>query len=87
MISKLTLSSQVINTLEQSDDPWGIKDENSCFIYGNSATKRFIHDFKKSFDYEGLYDDELNWDGAEFAKEFIAHDKSVMVKRKKSMFS
>ncbi|NHB96577.1 helix-turn-helix transcriptional regulator [Photorhabdus stackebrandtii] len=83
MNSKLTISAQVINTLEQSNDPWGIKDENSCFIYGNSATKKFIHDFKKSFDYEGLYDDELNWDGAEFAKEFIDHDKSVMANGKR----
>ncbi|MBS9437623.1 helix-turn-helix transcriptional regulator [Photorhabdus noenieputensis] len=78
MDNELIISPQVINTMEQSNDPWGIKDKNSCFIYGNSATKQFIHDFKKSFDYEGLYDDELNWDGAEFAKEFIAHDKSVM---------
>ncbi|TDB54229.1 helix-turn-helix transcriptional regulator [Photorhabdus khanii] len=83
MNSKLTISSQVINTLEQSNDPWGIKDENSCFIYGNSATKKIIHDFKKSFDYEGLYDDELNWDGAEFAKEFIDHDKNVMANGKR----
>ncbi|ERT10200.1 helix-turn-helix transcriptional regulator, partial [Photorhabdus temperata] len=77
MNSKLTLSPQVINTLEQSNDPWGIKDENSCFIYCNSAVKK-LHNFEESFDYEGLYDHELPWAGAEFAKEFIAHDKKVM---------
>ncbi|RAW68985.1 helix-turn-helix transcriptional regulator, partial [Photorhabdus sp. S14-60] len=39
MDNKLIISSQVINTLEQSNDPWGIKDKNSCFIYGNLALK------------------------------------------------
>lgn len=42
--------------------------------------KKFIHNFKASFDYEGLYDHELPWNGAEFAREFILHDKSVMTK-------
>uniref|UniRef100_UPI0036DC55A5 helix-turn-helix transcriptional regulator n=1 Tax=Photorhabdus sp. RM322S TaxID=3342825 RepID=UPI0036DC55A5 len=79
MNSKLTISSQVINTLEQSDDPWGIKDENSCFIYGNLALKS-LKNFSSSFDFEGLYEDELPWDGAEFSKEYMLHDKKVMEK-------
>ncbi|MEQ2015652.1 hypothetical protein ABLB90_03480, partial [Photorhabdus bodei] len=69
MENELIISSQVINTMKQSNEPWGIRDKNSCFIYGNSATKKFIHNFKESFDYEGFYDHELPWDGAEFAKE------------------
>ncbi|EQB98360.1 LuxR C-terminal-related transcriptional regulator [Photorhabdus temperata] len=72
------ISAQIINTMELSNEPWGIKDSSSCFIYGNSVTKKFIHNFKESFDYEGRYDHELPWGGAEFAKEFINQDKKVI---------
>ncbi|RAW90753.1 helix-turn-helix transcriptional regulator [Photorhabdus laumondii] len=77
--NKLNISSQVINTLKQSNDPWGIKDKNSCIIYGNLALKH-LNNLSDSFDYEGRYDDEIPWDGAEFAKEFVIHDKTVMEK-------
>ncbi|WP_387464177.1 helix-turn-helix transcriptional regulator [Photorhabdus sp. RM323S] len=77
MNSKLTISPQIINTLEQSNDPWGIKDINSCWIYGNQAFKN-LQNFPDSFNYEGHYEDELPWDGAEFAKEYMLHDKKVM---------
>ncbi|OCQ51129.1 PAS fold protein [Photorhabdus australis subsp. thailandensis] len=82
MKNKLTISPQVINTMQQSNDPWGIKDKNSCFIYANQAFK-YLQNFSNSFEYEGLYDDELPWDGAEFAKEFIAHDQHVMTKEQR----
>ncbi|MCW7550495.1 helix-turn-helix transcriptional regulator [Photorhabdus sp. APURE] len=75
--SKLSISPQVINTMQQSNEPWGIKDKNSCWIFGNQACKAF-QNFDSSFDYEGRYDDELHWDGAEFAKEYVIHDQSVM---------
>ncbi|WP_445497023.1 LuxR C-terminal-related transcriptional regulator [Photorhabdus sp. SF281] len=78
-----TISPQIINTLEISNEPWGVKDSSSNFIYGNSATKKFIHNFKESFDYEGLYDHELPWDGAEFSEEFIVQDKNVMAKEQR----
>ncbi|WP_350304234.1 LuxR C-terminal-related transcriptional regulator [Photorhabdus viridis] len=83
MKKNYTISPQIINTMEMSNEPWGIKDSSSSFIYGNSATKKFVHNFKESFDYEGLYDHELPWGGAEFAKEFIIHDKNVMTKGKR----
>ncbi|WP_434525093.1 helix-turn-helix transcriptional regulator [Photorhabdus asymbiotica] len=79
MNNKLIISPQVINTMQQSNDPWGIKDENSCFIYGNLALKS-LKNFSDSFEFEGLYEHELPWDGAEFAQNFIAHDQSVMEK-------
>ncbi|AKH62141.1 MULTISPECIES: PAS and helix-turn-helix domain-containing protein [Photorhabdus] len=78
-INKLTISPQIINTLQQSNDPWGIKDKDSCFIYGNMAF-RHLQNLPDSFDYEGLFDDEIPWDGAGFAQEFIIHDKTVMTK-------
>ncbi|ETS30236.1 helix-turn-helix transcriptional regulator [Photorhabdus temperata] len=83
MKKNYTISPQIINTMEMSNEPWGIKDSSSNFIYGNSATKKFIHNFKESFDYEGLYDHELPWDGAVFSKEFITHDKNTMIKRQR----
>ncbi|MCA6221485.1 helix-turn-helix transcriptional regulator [Photorhabdus antumapuensis] len=78
-INKLDISLQVINTMQQSNEPWGIKDKNSCFIYGNLALKS-LKNFSNSFEFEGLYDNELPWNGAEFAKEFVIHDKNVMEK-------
>ncbi|WP_036774576.1 PAS domain-containing protein, partial [Photorhabdus australis] len=79
MKNKLTISSQVINTLQQSNDPWGIKDKNSCFIYANQALKS-LQNFSNSFNYEGHYEYELPWDSAEFAENFIAHDQKTMEK-------
>ncbi len=78
--NKLVISPQVINTLQQSNEPWGIKDKNSCWIFGNQTFK-YIQNLSGSFDYEGRYDDEIPWDGAEFAKEFVIHDQSVMEKQ------
>ncbi|ETS31535.1 helix-turn-helix transcriptional regulator [Photorhabdus temperata] len=77
MNNKVIISPQIINTMQQSNEPWGIKDKNSCFIYGNLALKH-LENLPDSFDYEGRYDYELPWDGAEFAKEFVLHDQSVM---------
>ncbi|KGM26783.1 LuxR family transcriptional regulator [Photorhabdus luminescens] len=79
------VSSQIINTMEISNEPWGIKDSSSCFIYGNKALSS-IKNFSQSFDYNGLYDHELPWSGAEFAKEYIHHDQKVM-KEEKSYIS
>ncbi|CDG20091.1 conserved protein of unknown function [Xenorhabdus poinarii G6] len=78
---KNIISPQIINTLAASQDPWGIKDKDSCFIYGNKALNA-IKGFSDSFNFEGLYDDELPWDGAEFAKEYIHHDQKVMQEEK-----
>ncbi|MER2471448.1 helix-turn-helix transcriptional regulator [Photorhabdus laumondii] len=82
MSNKLIISSQVINTMEQSNEPWGIKDKNSCFIYANQACKH-VQNISSSFDYEGLYDYDLPWNGAEFAKEYMIHDKIVMEKEER----
>lgn len=79
MKKNFTISPQIINTIEISNEPWGIKDKNSCWIHGNMVFKS-IQNFPHSFNYEGLYDNELPWGGAEFAKEFINQDKRVMEK-------
>ncbi|ETS33631.1 hypothetical protein PTE_00807 [Photorhabdus khanii NC19] len=33
------ISTQIINTMELSNEPREVKDSSSCFIYGNSAKK------------------------------------------------
>ncbi|MBS9423864.1 helix-turn-helix transcriptional regulator [Photorhabdus caribbeanensis] len=82
MKKNYAISPQVINTMEISNEPWGIKDKNSCFIYVNQACKR-LQNISSSFDYEGVHEHELPWDGAEFAKEYIAHDHKVMEQEKR----
>ncbi|WP_445497021.1 LuxR C-terminal-related transcriptional regulator [Photorhabdus sp. SF281] len=77
--SKLIVSPQIINTTQQSNEPWGIKDQHSCWTYGNLAFKH-IQNLSDSFDYEGFFDAEIPWNGAEFAKEFMSHDKNVITK-------
>ncbi|ETS33237.1 hypothetical protein BB987_06010 [Photorhabdus temperata] len=57
-INQVTISSQIVNTMGINNDPWGVKDKNSCFIYGNLVLKS-LKNFSDSFDFEGLYDDEL----------------------------
>ncbi|WP_339366762.1 MULTISPECIES: hypothetical protein [unclassified Photorhabdus] len=59
MKKKYAISPQIINTMAMNNDPLGIKDSSSNFIYGNAAKKKFIHNFKQLFDYEGFYDHEL----------------------------
>ncbi|AWK41803.1 PAS domain-containing protein [Photorhabdus laumondii subsp. laumondii] len=82
MNKNYVISPQIINTMEQSNEPWGIKDKNSCFIYVNQACKH-LQNISSSFDYEGLYEYELPWDGAEFAKEYMLHDQKVMEQEKR----
>ncbi|MBS9423860.1 helix-turn-helix transcriptional regulator [Photorhabdus caribbeanensis] len=82
MKKNCVISPQVINTMKQSNEPWGIKDKNSCFIYVNQACKH-AQNISSSLDYEGLYDYDLPWDGAEFAKEHVIQDKIVIEKEER----
>ncbi|WP_445374237.1 hypothetical protein ACSLVK_18775 [Photorhabdus tasmaniensis] len=43
MKKNYAISPQIINTMELSNELWGVKDSSSRSIYGNSATKKFIH--------------------------------------------
>ncbi|ETS31147.1 helix-turn-helix transcriptional regulator [Photorhabdus temperata] len=82
MTHHITISPQIINTLAASNEPWGIKDKNSCFIYGNPALKS-LQNFSNSFEFEGFYENELPWDSAKFAEEFIKNDKKVIEKQQR----
>ncbi len=76
-----SIPADIINTLEISGDAWGIKDKNSCFVYGNNTFK-YLQALDKHFSYEGHYDSEIPWQGAQFSKEFILHDQTVMMRDK-----
>ncbi|MBS9426977.1 PAS and helix-turn-helix domain-containing protein [Photorhabdus akhurstii] len=83
MKKNYVISPQVINTMKQSNEPWGIKDKNSCFIYANQACNR-VQNISRSFDYEGLYDYDLPWDGAEFSEAYMTNDKIVMEREERT---
>ncbi|NHB96561.1 helix-turn-helix transcriptional regulator [Photorhabdus stackebrandtii] len=72
-----TISLQIINTLETSNEPWGIKDKSSCFLYGNDALIK-LQNINSNYDYEGKYDSDIPWKGNEFSEYFIKHDLQVM---------
>ncbi|OCQ53848.1 transcriptional regulator MalT [Photorhabdus australis subsp. thailandensis] len=74
---KLTVSPQIINMMETSHEPWGIKDANSRFVYENKAMA-MLRDLPAGFNVEGCLDNDLPWAGAEFAEQFQIHDRAVM---------
>ncbi|NHB87516.1 helix-turn-helix transcriptional regulator [Photorhabdus tasmaniensis] len=71
------ISSQIINTMKNSSDPWGIKDKSTCFIYENKAMA-MLQDIPLDLNVEGRFDCELPWAGAVFEKQFQRHDRTVM---------
>ena len=64
----------LIHFFSQSNEPWGIKDLESRFIYVNSRHTQVLG-ISKSFNYEGRYDEELPCSLCEFADEFRQHDR------------
>ncbi|WP_323834550.1 helix-turn-helix transcriptional regulator [Photorhabdus africana] len=80
-----TISLQIINTLAASNEPWGVKDKSSCFLYGNDALIK-LQNINANYDYEGKYDSDIPWRGNEFAKDFITHDLQV-IKNRESILS
>ncbi|SCZ68203.1 MULTISPECIES: hypothetical protein [Photorhabdus] len=46
MKKNYAISPQIINTIEMSNEPWGVNDSSSNFIYGNLATKELTGNFK-----------------------------------------
>ncbi|WP_350304252.1 helix-turn-helix transcriptional regulator [Photorhabdus viridis] len=72
-----TISLQIINTLEISNEPWGIKDKSSSFLYGNDALIK-LQNIDNNYDYEGKYDSDIPWKGNEFSEDFIKHDLKVI---------
>ncbi|NHB90634.1 helix-turn-helix transcriptional regulator [Photorhabdus cinerea] len=77
MKTKNDISAQIINTMKNSYDPWGIKDISTCFIYENKAMA-MLQNIPADFNVEGRFDSELPWAGATYEEQFQRHDRTVM---------
>lgn len=64
----------IIATIENLNEPWGIKDTDSRHIYMNNAARLYTNTHKK-FDLEGKYDCEFPTSWAEHSDEFTRHDR------------
>jgi len=80
------IPAMFINTWENLDEPYGVKDLQSQFVYANQAYSRLL-DLPVGFDITGRYDSELPAPTSDFAAEFQAHDRLVetLQKRKSSL--
>ncbi|RAX01176.1 MULTISPECIES: helix-turn-helix transcriptional regulator [unclassified Photorhabdus] len=70
-----------ISYMENSNDLWVIKDNESRFVYVNDATL-YYSGLPKGFNIEGKLDSECPAPWAEFADIIQANDKNVMMSQK-----
>ncbi|WP_059108291.1 helix-turn-helix transcriptional regulator [Candidatus Williamhamiltonella defendens] len=70
------LSKAMISMMEHSNIPWGIKDNQSRFVYINEAASD-MGNIPAGFDFEGRRDDEFPCPWAELAPEIYAHDRKA----------
>ncbi|AJJ64308.1 helix-turn-helix transcriptional regulator [Yersinia aldovae] len=66
----------LIRFWEHSSEPWGIKDNQSRFIYANNRFYKFL-DLPDKYNVEGRFDGELPTPIAEFQDEFQRQDRQV----------
>lgn len=66
----------LISVMEKSSIPWGIKYNQSRFIYLNDAAINFCN-IPKGFDFEGRLDSELPVPWYELTPELQAHDRKA----------
>ncbi|MEZ2603984.1 helix-turn-helix transcriptional regulator [Kluyvera intermedia] len=70
------IPAQLIFLWEQLNEPYGVKDLNSHFIYANRAYLNLLA-LPQKFDIVGRLDNELPAPTAEFAAKFQLHDRLV----------
>ncbi|MDN0119411.1 LuxR C-terminal-related transcriptional regulator [Yersinia frederiksenii] len=66
----------LIRFWEHSSEPWGIKDNQSKFIYANNRFNKLL-DLPDKYNVEGRSDGELPTPISEFEVEFQEHDRKV----------
>ncbi|HHG9740485.1 TPA: PAS domain-containing protein, partial [Yersinia enterocolitica] len=74
-----TLKNQMemlIRFWERSSEPWGIRDNQSRFIYSNARHHKLLG-LSDKYNLEGRLDSELPSPTAAFQMEFQAHDRKV----------
>ena len=78
----IPISPEFFHLFEQLNEPWGMKDLESRFIYANAAYIELLA-LPKNFDITGRLDSELPAPTSEFAEEFQAHDRLVECERQR----
>ncbi|EEQ12841.1 LuxR family transcription regulatory protein, partial [Yersinia frederiksenii ATCC 33641] len=78
MMKKIAIDSfdVLIRFWEHSSEPWGIKDNQSKFIYANNRFNKLL-DLPDKYNVEGRSDGELPTPISEFEVEFQEHDRKV----------
>ncbi|MFT8210944.1 MAG: helix-turn-helix transcriptional regulator [Symbiopectobacterium sp.] len=69
-------SIPLISVMEHVSIPWGIKNNESKFVYMNQAAMNFCN-IPKGFDFEGRLDSEIPVSWSELAPELQEHDRKA----------
>ncbi|EKN3969102.1 helix-turn-helix transcriptional regulator [Yersinia enterocolitica] len=80
-----TLKNQLeilIRFWERSSEPWGIRDNQSRFIYSNARHHKLLG-LSEKYNLEGRLDSELPSPTAAFQMEFQAHDRKVKLSQER----
>ncbi|MCW2477213.1 MULTISPECIES: PAS domain-containing protein [unclassified Symbiopectobacterium] len=72
---------QLLFLWDSSAEPWGFKDINSRYIYGNLAYYDLLNINPDTFSIIGLLDNELPSPIADFASHFQQHDRQTIEKK------
>jgi len=72
------LPAQLLMFWENSQEPWGVKDIDSKYIYANRAYYHLLKIDPRKFCIVGHLDDELPSPISEFASHFQQHDRQTM---------
>ncbi|QUG77375.1 PAS domain-containing protein [Erwinia sp. E602] len=77
-------AESIISTLipfwEESEEPWGARDDASIFMFANRRFCELLN-LPRDFSVEGRTDEELPASVSEFQKEFRIHDRACMTRR------
>lgn len=73
---KSALGPTLLASMEESGDPWGVKDNCSVFVYASPSYKKLLG-LGDNFDVEGRMDHELPAPTAKFAECFVEHDRKT----------
>lgn len=79
--ARVKISKQLILLCEKNSDPWGIKDTDSRYLYGNSAYIKLLN-LPFRFKIDGLLDTELPHPIAEHGHLFKENDLKVQESQK-----
>lgn len=72
----------LISFMENNEEPWGVKDCESRFMYANKATLKFSQ-LPTNFNIEGRLDNECPAQWAEFAPDLQKQDRAVETAKKR----